>query len=71
MKNELAAYQGVIREIFFVLIIQMILVVAANQSQALFYALQEKYQIDLTKTFFVGDNLSDIEVARQSVVSLF
>lgn len=31
----------------------------------LLYAIQEKYHIDFAKTFFIGDSIADIKVARE------
>lgn len=61
---ELASVGGYIEEIFFCPHHPDDHCLCRKPKPALFYQIEEKYPVNLTETFFIGDSFSDIEVAR-------
>lgn len=66
LMHELAAVGGYVQEIFICPHHPDEGCECRKPKPGLFYAMQKKYQIDLANTYFVGDNLSDVQAARQA-----
>lgn len=62
--HELATVGGYVDEIFFCPHHPDENCLCRKPKPALFHQIKEKYPIDLTNTYFVGDSFSDVEVAR-------
>lgn len=64
MQRELAAVGGCIDEIFFCPHHPDEKCTCRKPQPGLFYKMQEKYNLNLSDIYFIGDNLSDVQVAR-------
>lgn len=63
--DELAQVGGYVDEIFFCPHHPEDKCNCRKPKPGLFYQIQEKYKIDLKNVFFIGDSLSDMQVARE------
>ena len=63
--RELAAVGGHVEEIFYCPHHPDEKCECRKPEAGLFYQIQKKYNINLTETFFIGDRLSDVQVAKK------
>lgn len=62
--RELAAVGGYVEEIFFCLHHPDESCACRKPKPGLFHQIAEKYPIDFSRTFFIGDSLSDVQAAK-------
>lgn len=63
MMRELSSHGGYIEEIFFCPHHPNEGCLCRKPKPGMFYQIQEKYSVNLTETFFIGDTMSDIQAA--------
>ncbi len=64
-QQELAEVGGVVDEIFFCPHHPDEKCICRKPQPGLFFKIEEKYPINLSETYFVGDNVSDVQVANR------
>jgi D-glycero-D-manno-heptose 1,7-bisphosphate phosphatase len=62
--HELAAVGGYVEEIIFCPHLPSDDCECRKPKPGMFYQLQKKYHMDFTKTYFVGDTMADVQVAK-------
>lgn len=63
-QRELAAVGGIVEEIFYCPHHPEEKCICRKPQPGMFQQIQKKYPINLAETYFVGDNLSDVQVAK-------
>lgn len=64
MQRELAAVGGYVEEIFFCPHHPDEKCVCRKPQPGMFYQMQKKYHLNFSEIFFIGDNVSDVQVAN-------